>query len=280
MVRRVVFAFAAIAGAPAACGGQPTAPRDNPPPLSFHPLPPPVPLRLVHDGSPGGHNPSERDRKLALFSDDEWGRVLPCPRDLDDNQPADPDRHRCAYRAAAALGLAGHTVWAGVAVYGHEFDGMYSQEQGIVLVEPGPQPRVIATLIQWNEDVVDCRSLLRMRRRNLADLDGDGLAELCVETVDEAGVGLFETMDLGEHGKWQPNRRTRRIEAFVYDPVRARLERAPRLDARCPHQGYIRFVDTPVLADPLAWRLDLQGAQRPARCPDPDQVNSCFDVCN
>jgi hypothetical protein len=95
-----------------------------------------------------------------------------------------------------------------------------------------------------------------------------------------AGVGLFETMDLGDHGRWQPNRRTRRIEAFVYDPARARLARAPGLDARCPRRGYIPFVATPVLDDPLAWRLELQGEPPPARCPDPAKVNGCFNVCD
>src|SRR5262249_19804600 len=152
------------------------------------------------------------------------------------------------------------------------------QEQGIALLEPGAAPRVIATLIQWSEDVSDCRAQLRMRRRNLADLDGDGRAELCIETVDEAGVGLFEIMALGKQGgRWRPNRRTRGTEPFRCD--RAGLERAPPLDPRCPRQGYIPFVDTPVLDDPLAWRVELQGEEQPARCPERDRVNDCFDVC-
>jgi hypothetical protein len=37
-----------------------------------------------------------------------------------------------------------------------------------------------------------------VRRRTIADLDGDGADKLCIESVAERGAGLFVVMDLGE----------------------------------------------------------------------------------
>jgi hypothetical protein len=257
--------------------------RDPPthPAIAHAPAAPPAPLVLEWDGAPGGGNPGKSDHALALFPDDEWGRVLPCPQALAPHQPASPDRHRCAYPATGSLVIADTTLWAAETAYHHEFDGMYGSEEGVVLLDPAVPTRPIATLSQWLLDVVDCRTTLRQRRQRTLDLDGDGRAELCVESIDEAGVGLFPVLELGDHGQvWQPNVRTRDLVAFTYDLATHRLRRLPTLDGRCPLTGYAPFVAVPApeARDPIAYRRVVQGTPPVAPCP-PDLADSCFDVC-
>jgi hypothetical protein len=136
------------------CGGA-GAPRPERPPT-----PAPAVLELEWAGPPDVSNPGDAERALALFADDEWNRALPCPQSLAERQPAAADRHRCALRAAA-LGVGDATLWAGLARFGHEFDGMYGSEEAIVLVDaraPGSTDR--------DADPVGARG--QRRRRHVA----------------------------------------------------------------------------------------------------------------
>ncbi len=221
---------------------------------------PPIPFELEWDGPPGAENPQAGDARFVVFPEDEWTRVLPCPQALATQQPAAPERHRCAFPAASAITVGGRTVWAAMARFGHEFDGMYGSEESVVLLDATAPTIPIATLSQWVLEVVDGESTLRQRRQRTADLDGDGRTELCIESIDEAGVGLFDVMDLREqHRMWVPVTRKREVVAFAYDGTR--LARVSALDGRCPRSGYASFVaplrsDDP--GDPFAERRQVQ----------------------
>lgn len=240
--------------------GQAPAPPSKPAATSPPPPTPPIPFELEWDGPPDAGNPQLGDHRFAVFREDEWTRVLPCPQWLASEQPAAPDRHRCAFPAASAIVVGGRTLWAAMARFGHEFDGMYGTEEGVVLVDATVPTLPIATLSQWVLEVVDAETTLRQRRQRTADLDGDGRAELCIESIDEAGVGLFDLMDLREqHQIWAPTTRAREIVAFAYDG--ARLHRVPTLDGRCPRSGYAPFVrplDSEDPDDPFAERRLVQ----------------------
>jgi hypothetical protein len=230
------------------------------PPAQRAVTPPPIPFELEWDGPPGAANPQRGDVRFVVFPEDEWTRVLPCPRSLAAQQPTAPDRHRCAFPAASAIAVGGRTLWAAMTRVGHEFDGMYGTEEGVVLLDATAPTIPIATLSQWVLDVVDGQSTLRLRRHRTADLDGDGRTELCIESIDEIGVGLFDVMDLRDQDKlWVPITRTREVVAFAYDGTR--LQRVPTLNGRCPRSGYSSFVsplgpDDP--GDPFGERRQVQ----------------------
>ena len=245
------------------CGGA-GAPRPARQPTPT-PTPAPAVLELEWAGPPDVSNPGDGERALALFADDEWNRALPCPQSLAERQPAAADRHRCVLRAAA-LGVGGATLWAGLARFGHEFDGMYGSEEAIVLVDARAPGRPIATLIQWGLEVNDGAATLLQRRFRTADLDDDGRPELCVESITELGGGLFEVMDLTESGApWRPVTRQRHLAAFTYDAASARLRRVGALDRRCPDRGYAPFVAPTVepVGDPISGRRHIQGDDAP-----------------
>lgn len=230
---------------------------------------PPAVLELDWFDPPGSANPRPEDHALALFAEDEWNRALPCPESLAEIQPVDPTQHRCALRPTTALRVGGVTFWAGVATFDHEWDGMYGHDEELVIGIPGPAGlRVAHTLVQWSEEVVDCFTEVRMRRRALADLDGDGSDELCIESVLERGAGLFVVMDLGERGRsWTPTERTRAITAWRASANRLELQRAADLDGRCPREGYALFVETRPLVDAVDARRRIQGDPPTASCP-------------
>lgn len=240
------------------CGRAPV----TPPPASSAPTPP-TPFELEWDGPPGAENPQVGDARFVVFPEDEWTRVLSCPQALATQQPEAPDRHRCAFPVASAIAVGGRTVWAAMARVGHEFDGMYGTEEGVVLLDATAPTMPIATLSQWVLEVVDGLSTLRLRRQRTADLDGDGRTELCIESTHETGVGLFDVMDLRDQNKsWVPTTRAREVVAFAYDGTR--LQRVPTLDARCPRSGYASFVaplgsDDP--SDPFAERRQVQATR-------------------
>lgn len=266
----------------------PTNPRP-PSPYAEGPLEPlsePAP-NLIELDLPGGAdtvNPSEEEHKLALIEEDEWNRALACPRESRaEKQPPGEDIHRCAYRWTNTIVLSNISIWLGAARFSHEHDGMYGYDDEIAIMVPHKAGiRVIHTLTQWSQDVVDCYSSLSYRRYRAMDLNGDGAQELCIESVNERGVGLFYVMDMEEaKQKWRPVERTRRIEAFRMNPMRFKIERAKELDKACPRQGYSLFVNTPLYPDALAYRRDLQGDSPKAPCPT-GPVKACFgltDIC-
>jgi len=233
--------------------------------------PPPVPAVLELDlpEGPAAARPSPSQRRRALLASDRWNRALACPRARAARQPDAAGLHRCAWTPTAALRLAPHLVLqAGVSPYDTEWDGMYSHHEDLVLLQPAGAgaTRVVCTVTQWRQSVTDCATELLMRRLALRDLDGDGVKELCLETVLEQGAGLFEVMALETHrGRWVPTRRHRRITAFRFDPRRGRLIWIPRLAAGCPRAGYALPVKTKPLGDAVAMRRRIQGAGRGGR---------------
>jgi hypothetical protein len=218
---------------------------------------------------PPGVNPSKAEQRRSLFIRDRWNRALACPRARGAGPPP-PGRHRCAWAPTATLRLGrGASLWAGLSPYASEWDGMYSHHEDIVLLRPrrGSPAKVVCTLTQWRQSVTDCSTDLLIRRLALRDLDGDGVKELCLETVTETGAGLFEVMDLGKR-PWIPTRRHRGITAWRLDLRRSRLVWVQRLAARCPRSGYAPLVQTRPLEDAVAARRSVQGSDR-GRRPTP-----------
>ena len=222
------------------------------------------------------HNPAPDEHDLAIYEEDEWNRALVCPRD----QTVDGETHLCTYTRTGTLGVGDARIWTGATRTSHEWDGMYGYDSEVVLVLPTISgPRILGTLTQWKQDVVDCYTSLRLRRQQTRDLDRDGRPELCVESVTEEGEGLFHAMDLDEHGKtWRPITRTRTIHAWRLSEDRARLHRAPTLDARCPKTGYAFFTPFEAWSDAVGPRARVQGrGGRLAPCPK-GPSDSCFDL--
>jgi hypothetical protein len=204
-------------------------------------------------GTDADVNSREQDRVLALFADDAYNRALVCPGS---RGPAGAGTVTCIFPWSSTLDVGGVELIAAVVRHGHEHDGMYGIDEEIVLVDPRGDPVLVHTLAQWTQDVVDCRSTLVQRRLLTRDLDADGENELCVESVEELGSGLFVVMSVQ---RWFPSRRTRGIDAFSYDAGAQRLVRRPTLDGACPRTGYAPFVTTPRFVDPLYWRRSVQG---------------------
>lgn len=226
----------------------------------------PSELVLELPGDATLRNTRPEDRARALFDEDRYNRALICPGSRALVQPpAGAGTIRCAYARVTTVEVGGGRLTAAVTVHGHEHDGMYSRAEEVVLLSSdgrGP-PRVAHTLVQWWHSVTDAYTELRARRYAVADLDGTGGRELCVETVEEEGVGLFALMDLEARGRrWHPTRRTRGFAAFEHDPVAGRLVPRSGLDGACPRTGYRRFVETEPHPDGVVWRRDVQGDDR------------------
>jgi hypothetical protein len=202
-----------------------------------------------------GARPRPLDEDLALFEDDRDNHALTCP---DSREPsADGAGTRgCEFPWSSAIEVAGIELLAIAVRSSHEHEGMYGMDEDVVLIDRRDRPIVVHTLNQWREDVSDCVSTLVQRRIATSDLDGDGQTDLCVESVEERGSGLFVVLDVQ---RWFPTSRSRGIDAFSYDAGRQRLYRRPTLDGSCPRTGYRPLVSTAPWPDPLAWRRRIQG---------------------
>lgn len=226
-------------------------------------------LTLDWDGEqepdPRSHaNPSAADHALALYREDEWNRALVCPEQRAATQPADRHRIRCDFAPVASLPTGPVPLTVALAQTAHEFDGMYGNDEDVVVLARNPMATesvVVATITQLSIDVVDCRTTFRMRRQRVADLDGDGANDLCIESVEETGPGLFTVMNL--HGRpFHPATRTRGIDAWSVDPAGGLVRRAA-LDDLCPRRGYQPFVALPTApGDPVVRRRLAQGDAR------------------
>lgn len=216
------------------------------------------------DDPRGTANPTEADHALALYRADEWNRALVCPEQRAATQPTDHHRIRCEYPRVATLATGPVALTVGLSSTHHEHEGMYGSTEDIVVLSRNPLASdqvVIATLTQLDVDVVDTVTHFRMRRQRVVDLDHDGENDLCIESVEEEGPGLFEVMDL--HGRpFRPTRRTRGIDAWSVDPAGA-LQRREALDENCPSRGYTAFVTPAAVSDdPVERRRTVQGAAR------------------
>ncbi len=192
----------------------------------------------------------------------------------------DGDTHLCTYKRTGTVEIGDVKVWAGATRTSHEWDGMYGYESEVALVLPTISgPRVLGTLTQWDQTVVDCYTSVHLRRQVSRDLDRDGRPELCVESVVEEGEGLFHVMDLGDDGrKWRPITRTRTRHAWHLSKDLLRLERIPALDRRCPKKGYSFFTVFEAWDDPVGYRAGIQGkGGRLAPCPK-GPSDTCFDL--
>lgn len=187
--------------------------------------------------------------------------------------------HRCSYTLTASLSVGGMTLWAAAYSDSHEWDGMYGDEEHIVLLLPGNPPAVLHTLTQWDRSVVDCRTVLKSRRYHIADLDGDKVTELCIETKEEVGEGLFHMMDLDDHGlPWLPIASTRTFAAFSLDLKNNKLVLRPQLASRCPPDRYAAFTPHDSFGDAANYRRGLQGeATELAQCPL-IPYDTCFEI--
>lgn len=212
----------------------------------------------------GTANPTEADHALALYRVDEWNRALVCPEQRAATQPTDHHRIRCEYPRVATLATEPVALTVALSITRHEHDGMYGSTEDIVVLSQNPMTAaqmVIATITQLDIDVVDTVTHFRMRRQRVLDLDHDGQNDLCIESVEEEGPGLFEVMDL--HGRpFRPTRRTRGIDAWSVDTTGA-LHRRESLDESCPSRGYAPFVAPATVGDdPVERRRTVQGAAR------------------
>jgi len=230
-------------------------------------------------GPQEGHYARHEDHGLALFEEDKWNEALECSRSRADSQPADKETHRCLYRSTGSLEVGGQAIWAAVYHHSHEWDGMYGDEEDIVLLTGGRTPTVLHTLNQWDRNVVDCRTTLKSRRYRTVDLDGDKVTELCIETKEEVGEGLFYMMDLGDHSlPWLPISSARSFAAFSFDSKKNKLVRRPQLEGKCPADGYKTFVPYDSFGDAANYRRSLQGeATELAQCPL-IPYDTCFEI--
>lgn len=209
-------------------------------------------------------NPSEADHALALYREDQWNRALACPEQRAAVQPDDPHRIRCELSPVAVLATGPLPLTVALSTTHHEHDGMYGMDEDVVVLahKPNaPEPIVVATVTQLSFDVVDSGTTFRMRRQRVVDLDRDGSDDLCIESVEETGPGLFAIMDL--RGRpFRPRTRTRGIDAWSVS-LAGELVRRPALDGRCPPSGYRPFVAPgKPSTDPVERRRAAQGEAR------------------
>lgn len=148
-----------------------------------------------------------------------------------------------------------------------EHDGMYWSEESIAIVALSPQPKVGHTLMQWDSDVEDCGSSLRIRRWAAAKAT-DGRDLVCIESIEEEGVGLFDVMHDDDAGRpWMPLRRARSIEALTWSAGERALVRSPDDRPACPKKGYALFVPVDKSSAPLEARRGVQGDAPTVPCP-------------
>lgn len=209
-------------------------------------------------------NPTEADHALALYREDEWNRALACPEQRAAVQPTDPHRIRCELSPVGVLATGPVPLTVALSITHHEHDGMYGKDEDVVVLSgnPGaPEPSVVATVTQLSFDVVDTGTTFRMRRQRVIDLDRDGASDLCIESVEETGPGLFTIMEL--RGRpFRPASRTRGIDAWTVS-LAGELVRRAALDGRCPGTGYRPFVAPATSStDPVEARRAAQGEAR------------------
>jgi len=182
----------------------------------------------------------------------------------------------CSLPEGEPLRVGGLVYRTGIHVTGHEWDGMYSHNEVVVLAQAvDGELRPVHAIAQWKQHVPDCYTDILHQRQATSDLDGDGRTELCVESIYEVGEGLFAVMDAK---RWRPQRRERSLRAYRVHPERGLLMRAEGLDARCPRRGYEPFVAHEEVGDSVAWRSRVQGGRLcPPRCAPPLE-DACSNV--
>jgi hypothetical protein len=248
--------------APESTAAVPAAPTAAPPATLELDWPPPDAIGA----------PDPKWKAFQLLPDDDSTEGLECPRSRAAAAPADRRQHRCTLTPTTTLRIGAVRYWLGLTVSHSEWDGMYGVREDVVVLDPGTAPpRVVHTVRQWHKSVGDCRTTLELRRMALADLDADGLDELCVETVEEVGFGLFEVMKQTEQGRdWVPFVRHRTFAAFALLPAAGTLVRRADLDRGCTDRYYRPFVPVPPEAgDRLDRRRLLQGKQPILPCTLP-----------
>ncbi|MBI5489260.1 MAG: hypothetical protein HY905_18130 [Deltaproteobacteria bacterium] len=170
---------------------------------------------------------------------------------------------RCRLGTAGTLRVGGADYVLGLMTGSFEWDGMYGYTEAVAIGVPlGPvdsgaccRARVVAVVTQWDHGVHDSGSRVVIQRARVADVDGDGTTELCLEEIIEDGPGLFEVFDLEDAGRvWEPATRERKATAFRIDPASIGL--IP-VRGRCPDSGYELLIPTPPYQDPLGYRRDL-----------------------
>ncbi len=151
----------------------------------------------------------------------------------------------------------------------YEHDGMYGIEERIALAVPvSPSDSstlaIVATLVQWETDVVDCGTTIRMNRFASATIDDQPV--VCIESVVEEGVGLFDIMDLHTQRKpWLPLARSRMVRAFAWNADKRTFSESS--STKCPKRDYGFFVPIADQDEALAPRANVQGESTTIPCP-------------
>lgn len=168
---------------------------------------------------------------------------------------------RCVLQEASATLVGGQPIFFGLLASAFEHDGMYGQYYGVIAgIDAGPTEdgsccRItpVALFTQWDHAVYDAGTEVTVQGYIVADFDGDQITEMCIEERREAGVGLFELMDLEDQGKkWHPTQQELKRHAYVLDQKRFIL--APHLTPLCPDTGYQPFIALPPYPDGVGWR--------------------------
>lgn len=217
------------------------------------------PFVCAPDGSatlvlPAGHSGSHPvTAAMALFENDRGNHALDCA-DGRSGSP-DPIAVTCQYGHSGnlaihdgtgivtlhTLGATSHSDQSGVDVHREE----------VVIVDADGHP--VHTLVQWSQTVADGQTHTLRRRYKTADVDHDGMDELCVESVGEFGPGRAAIV---QAGRYRPSRRTSGVDAFHWDGHR--FVRMEELDGSCPRSGYALFVAMPVGTDAVGMRRDAR----------------------
>lgn len=206
-----------------------------------------------------GSTSSKGADAVALFAEDAWTPNTACR----DNRLQSTSGVRCQYKVTGEVRIGTEVFWTGVTVKHHEFEGMYSLIEEVVLARPTKNGRLgrVHIITQFDEEVVDESSSIKMRRYWTGDIDGttEGAHELCIESISETGPGLFEVMELNtKHWRWFPKSRSRGVTAWAVQ--QDRIVRRAFLDEQCPKHGYRLFIVSPAsYKDPLYWRRQAQG---------------------
>lgn len=151
-------------------------------------------------------------------------------------------------------------------VDGWEHDGMHGTQETVSFVSMEPSPKIVHTLTQFETDVFDCGTTVKMRRWALVKEQPSEL--FCMESVEENGAGLFDVMDLEEAGKpWHPLQRKRSFRAFRWDAATRSFVEDQGAVSRCPKKGYATFVAAAERSGLLERRLAEQGESKTIPCP-------------
>ncbi|MFO0547776.1 MAG: hypothetical protein U0271_05270 [Polyangiaceae bacterium] len=196
-----------------------------------------------------------RPEGLALFPDD----AIECDR-------ASTRQASCTATSSSGIRVGDDVLLALRFEDRWEHEGMFGVRASVALAyavadEP---PEVVAELADWRIDCFDCGTTIAMRRLYVAR-DATGPL-VCIESVEESGVGLFDVLDLEQlQQPWVPLARSRSFRAFHWNVSQRKLVEASA--APCPKVGYGPFAPLGATDPLLDVRAKIQGDAQTQPCP-------------